>query len=213
MPESGKNSCALHSKLQSQWQLGGSRAGVATGEPGGDKHLLQIPGGKMEVRGLLFPEMDTKWLEVGIGLHRQASFCLHFSAIFLPPVSLEKCRNNGRKLARTGPRLTPVSSAATRPDGASPGPGLQPCSAAKAKTPFTAYNVDHVVMEHLLKGDGYLFALSPLQHKLQDVYCDLGDDMFERGVATAPQMQERLCDVLCLAQPVLALDLLFTACN
>ncbi|OLQ08204.1 hypothetical protein AK812_SmicGene8310 [Symbiodinium microadriaticum] len=53
-----------------------------------------------------------------------------------------------------------------------------------------------VVKEHLSRGEGYLSALSLLRQKLQDVYCDLGDDMFEKREAAIPQMYERLRDVL-----------------
>ena len=51
----------------------------------------------MKVRGLLFPETAAKWRWGWPPSPGQASFCLHFSSMFLPPFSLEKRMNIGRK--------------------------------------------------------------------------------------------------------------------
>ena len=47
--------------------------------------------------------------------------------------------------------------------------------------------LDHVVTEHLCRGEGSFFSPSPRQQKLHDVYCDFGDDVIERRDATVPQ--------------------------
>ena len=99
-----RSSC-IRVDAESQWQLCGSRAGDAVGEPGGDQHLQQIPG-------VLFWKVEEKWRYWGCRCRKwkqnrggdwlasipgQTSFCLYFSSI-LPRFFGKMGGNHGRKM-------------------------------------------------------------------------------------------------------------------